>query len=223
MRPRNARKRAAAALDRLEPLYGRLSTGLDFSSPLELLVATILSAQCTDERVNSVTPALFARCPTVHEYAEAPAEAIETIIYPCGFYRAKTRNLQGMARAVIERYNGEIPDTMEELLTLPGVARKTANVVLSHAFGVNAGIAVDTHVQRLSGRLRLSAEVDPVKIERDLMALVPQERWGRISDFLIWHGRRVCGARAPACVACVMADLCPASRVPVATTASDAT
>lgn len=196
-------------LDRLAPLYSDLSTGLQFRTPLQLLVATILSAQCTDERVNMVTPTLFARYRTVEEFAEAELQELEGIIHSCGFYRNKARNIKAAAGVLLDRFGGEVPHTMEELITLPGVARKTANVVLCHAFGINQGIAVDTHVGRLAGRLGLSAEEDPVKIEADLMRLVPAERWGDVSDALIWHGRKVCTARRPGCAECVLFDLCP--------------
>lgn len=196
---------------RLEPLYGHLTTGLTFSTPLELLLATILSAQCTDERVNTVTPTLFAMFHRADEYARADPAQIETIIHSCGFFRNKTKSIQATATALVERFNGEVPDTMKDLITLPGVARKTANVVLSHAFGRNEGIAVDTHVHRLSRRLGLTQEQDPVKIERDLMLLLPRKSWGRTSDLLIWHGRRVCSARAPRCGECVLADICPSA------------
>lgn len=213
MRPRGSKARAAAVIERLQPLYEDLTTGLNFNSPLELVVATILSAQCTDERVNMVTPQLFARFPEVRDYVQADPEEIETIVHSCGFFRNKTRSIQGMSRSLADRYDSQVPSTMKELLTLPGVARKTANVVLSHAFGRNEGIAVDTHVQRLSLRLALTRERDPVKIERDLMGLVPRQHWGRLSDLLIWHGRRVCAARAPACDRCVLNDICPSTIV----------
>lgn len=196
---------------RLEPVYGHLSTGLAFSSPLELLVATILSAQCTDERVNTVTPTLFSTFRTAADYARADPASIETIIHSCGFFRNKTRSIQAAAHTLIERYDGQVPRTMSALITLPGVARKTANVVLAHAFGRNEGIAVDTHVQRLSRRLGLTIEQDPVKIERDLMSLAPKTGWGRLSDLLIWHGRRVCAARSPRCGECILVDICPSA------------
>jgi endonuclease-3 len=207
------KKRAAEVLTRLQPLYAGLTTGLDFKSPLELIVATILSAQCTDERVNKVTPVLFARYRSAEDYVEADPEEVESIVHSCGFFRNKTKSIQGMSGALLERFEAEVPHTMSELLTLPGVARKTANVVLSHAFGVNEGIAVDTHVQRLSGRLGLTKEKVPAKIERDLMKLVPRDSWGRMSDLLIWHGRRVCVARSPRCNVCVLADICPSAVV----------
>jgi endonuclease-3 len=202
---------ARDVVSRLQPLHGHLSTGLTFSTPLQLLVATILSAQCTDERVNTVTPTLFSMFHTAEEYAHADPQQIEAVIHSCGFFRNKTKSIQATAIALIDRFNGEVPSTMKELVTLPGVARKTANVVLSHAFGCNEGIAVDTHVQRLSRRLGLTQEQDPVKIERDLMGLLPKKSWGQLSDLLIWHGRRVCGARSPRCGECILADICPSA------------
>lgn len=205
------KERAKEILARLDPLYVDLNTGLNFDTPVQLLIGTILSAQCTDERVNLVTPRLFARFPDAAAYASADPAELESIIHSCGFFRNKTKNIQGAARALVERFDGEVPATMAELITLPGVARKTGNVVLSHAFNKNEGIAVDTHVQRLSGRLRLSGQVDPVKVEVDLMRLVPPVSWGRVSDVLIWHGRRVCSARKPLCQECVLADICPSS------------
>jgi endonuclease-3 len=204
-------ERGVEIVRRLSPLYSDLTTGLNFSSPLELVVATILSAQCTDERVNMVTPTLFARYPDAWGYADADPAELESIIHSCGFFRNKAKNIQGMARMLIERFGGEVPGTMEDLLALPGVARKTANVVLSHAFGRNEGIAVDTHVQRLSKRLGLTTQTTPEKIEADLMVLFEPEAWGRVSDLLIWHGRRVCSARSPACPICVLADICPSA------------
>lgn len=204
---------AEEILDRLEPLYAGLTTGLVFSSPLELIVATILSAQCTDERVNMVTPALFERYKTVAEYATADRCELEAIIHSCGFYRNKAKSIQGMAQRLLDAFDGVVPSRMEDLVTLPGVARKTANVVLSHAFAQHDGIAVDTHVARLSRRLGLSESGDPVKIEQDLMRTVPRERWGAVSDVLIWHGRRVCAARYPRCGVCILSDLCPSASV----------
>jgi endonuclease-3 len=198
---------------RLDPLYADLTTGLTFSSPLELLVATILSAQCTDERVNVVTPELFRRFPTALSYAGAEPSEIEQLIHSCGFFRNKTRNIQGAARTLCDRFAGQVPSTMAELITLPGVARKTANVVLAHVFNRNEGIAVDTHVQRLSRRLGLTRQSDPAKIEVELMKLAPADQWGRLSDVLIWHGRRVCHARSPRCDECVLAELCPSAGI----------
>lgn len=202
---------AREILRRLEPLYSDLTTGLNFETPLQLLVATILSAQCTDERVNAVTPSLFARYPDALSLSIADTEELEELIHSCGFYRNKAKNIRGAAQLIVEHFEGEVPGTMEELLTLPGVARKTANVVLSHAYGTNVGIAVDTHVQRLSRRLGLTDETDPVRIEKDLMAAVDRDDWARVSDVLIWHGRRICAARRPQCDICVLGDICPSS------------
>jgi endonuclease-3 len=211
VRKRSNKFRSREVVRRLDPLYTGLTTGLTYSSPLELLIATILSAQCTDERVNMVTPALFARYTNAQSYASADPQELETMIRSCGFFRNKTRSIQAAARALVERFGGEVPASMEELVTLPGVARKTANVVLAHAFNRNEGIAVDTHVHRLSTRLGLSDQKEPERIEADLMALLPRELWGRASDVLIWHGRRVCSARSPRCDQCVLADLCPSA------------
>lgn len=204
----------AEIVRRLDSSYAELTTGLRFETPLQLLVATILSAQCTDVRVNMVTPALFARYATAQDFATADRDDLEAMIHSCGFFRNKARNIQLAARTLVEHFGGEVPRTMEELLTLPGVARKTANVVLSHAYGRNEGIAVDTHVQRLSRRLGLTTSSDPVQIERDLMGTTPADRWGRLSDVLIWHGRRVCLARSPLCVECVLSDICPSASLP---------
>lgn len=211
MRKRSPRSQAREILLRLQPLYGHMSTGLTFDSPFELLIATILSAQCTDERVNTVTPALFAQFRTPEEFMQADPLEIEAIIHSCGFFRNKTRSIQAASAALVDRFSGQVPDTMAGLITLPGVARKTANVVLAHAFGRHEGIAVDTHVQRLSGRLGISSSPDPVKIERELMGIVPRASWGAMSDLLIWHGRRVCAARNPRCGECVLVDICPAA------------
>lgn len=177
-------------------------------------MATILSAQCTDARVNQVTPALFARYPTPADLARADPAEVESMIRSTGFFRTKTRSLLGMARAVVERHGGMVPSTMEELRVLPGVGRKTANVVLGNAFGIEEGIVVDTHVTRLSRLLGLSRHSDPLKIERDLMALVPPKDWTLLSHLLIFHGRQVCIARRPRCGDCVLADLCPSAVPP---------
>ena len=182
---------------------------LDFTTPLELLVATILSAQTTDVRVNLVTPVLFGKYRTAAEYAGADRAELETIIASTGFFRAKTNSVIGMAQAVCERYGGEVPNTLEELVTLPGVGRKTANVVLGNAFGV-PGITVDTHVGRLSRRFGWTSEEDPVKVEHAVGALIPKRDWTDLSQRMIWHGRRRCFARKPACGACPVATLCPA-------------
>jgi len=209
--PAGGREQVIEILRRLGEAYPDARCSLDFTTPLELLVATILSAQCTDERVNLVTPALFKRYPDAAAYAAAPREDLEAAIRATGFYRNKAAHIQGACQRIVERFEGAVPATMETLLTLPGVARKTANVVLSNAFGRFEGIAVDTHVSRLSGRLGLSRQTTPEKIEADLLACVPRESWGELNHRLIYHGRAVCKAQRPACPACVLADLCPSA------------
>ena len=201
-------------------IVGRLSqqhpdadTELNFTTPYELLVATILSAQCTDERVNQVTPALFARYPAPIDLAGARPDELQEMIRSTGFFRNKTKSLLGMAGAVVERHGGAVPSGFDEMVRLPGVGRKTANVVLGNAFGINEGIAVDTHVRRVSGRLGLTRHTDPEKIELDLMNLVPRERWTDLSHLLIFHGRAVCRAPKPRCEDCTLSDICPSSRV----------
>ena len=201
--------RVAKLLERLDEAYGGATCALRHRSPYELLVATILSAQCTDARVNQVTPELFRRYPTPEALAAARQEEVEALIRSTGFFRNKAKNLIGMARAVVERYGGEIPASVEELVTLPGVARKTANVVSGTAYGRAEGIVVDTHVKRIARRLGLSEDDDPVKIERGLMAVIPRDRWIDLSHQLIRHGREVCAARKPKCDVCPLADLCP--------------
>ncbi|HSL00629.1 MAG TPA: endonuclease III [Rubrobacteraceae bacterium] len=196
---------------RLEREYPDARTELDWTNPLELLVATILSAQTTDVRVNEVTKTLFEGYRTAEDYAGAIPARLEEDIRPTGFFRNKARALQGMARALLERHDGEVPRTMDELVALPGVGRKTANVVLGNAFGVNEGVVVDTHVRRVSGRLGLTAEDDPAKIERDLLPLVPEQKRTLFSHLLIFHGRRVCKARKPDCPHCVLKDVCPSA------------
>lgn len=205
--------RTLELLARLRREHPDAACALVAADAYQLLVATILSAQCTDERVNLVTPALFARFPDARALAAAPVDELEELVRTTGFFRNKARNLLGMAQAVVAEHGGAIPSTMEELVALPGVGRKTANVVLGNAFGRNEGIVVDTHVQRLSGRLGLTREDDPVKIERDLMPLVPRADWTLWSHLLILHGRRVCNARKPRCGDCVLADLCPSATV----------
>lgn len=206
-------ERAATVMERLASEYPDAHCELDFRSPFELVVATILSAQCTDKRVNMVTPALFARFPTPEALAAADPDEVEEIIRSTGFFRAKTRSLLGMAAALVERHGGQVPPVMEDLVRLPGVGRKTANVVLGNAFAVNEGIAVDTHVARVAGRLGLTRQDGPVEIEQDLMRLFERDSWTLLSHLLIWHGRRICIARKPRCAACVLADICPSSLV----------
>ncbi|MDD4322735.1 MAG: endonuclease III [Dehalococcoidales bacterium] len=195
----------------LEAQYPGVKIALEFSNPLELLIATILSAQCTDVTVNKTTPVLFARYSSALDYAGADTQELENIIHSCGFYRNKAKSIQGAARVILEKYAGNVPDTMEKMLELPGVARKTANVVLYNAFGKEEGIAVDTHVKRLSRLLGLSTQNDPERIEKDLMALVPRGQWGHITYLLIEHGRNVCIARKPKCQQCVLNRLCPSA------------
>jgi endonuclease III len=203
------RDRVVEIVARLDAEYPDATTSLDHRSPYELLVATILSAQCTDARVNMVTPELFGRYPTVADLAAARAEDVEDIIRSTGFFRQKTRSLLGMADAVVERHGGRVPGTMADLVKLPGVGRKTANVVLGNAFDRDEGVVVDTHVRRLSGRLGLTKETTPEKIEQDLIDVVPQERWTDLPHLFIYHGRAVCKARKPLCDECVLADICP--------------
>ena len=207
------RARLRKIIARLEKAYPDATCALHHKSALELLVATILSAQSTDARVNLVTPALFAKYQTAEHFARADPRVLEQEIHSTGFFRNKTKSIIGMAQALIERHGGAVPDTMEQLVQLPGVGRKTANVVLGTWFGKNEGIVVDTHVQRLVTLLGVTKEKDPVKIERDLMALVPRDKWTWFSHTLILHGRRVCIARRPKCEICVINRLCPSSRV----------
>ncbi len=211
--PRSPRARARAVVEGLRQAYPDVAVPLDHRTPFQLLVAIILSAQCTDARVNQVTPALFAYAPDAAAMAAADPGEIERLIYSTGFFRAKARNLIGMAQAVVGRFGGEVPRRMEDLVTLPGVGRKTANVILGHGFGT-PGIAVDTHVLRLSRRLGLTASTDPVRVERDLAALWPCGEWSETSMRLIYHGRQVCTARAPRCGACIFAEWCPSRVTP---------
>ena len=208
-----ARERIGAIVARLRERYPEAGCSLDHADPLELLVATILSAQCTDARVNQVTSTLFRKYRTPDDYASADPAVFEQEIMSTGFFRNKTKSVLGMAAALVERYGGRVPDTMEELVTLPGVGRKTANVVLGNAFGKDEGVVVDTHVARLSALLGLTRETDPVKIEQDLMALVPKDTWTLFPHLLIHHGRAVCIARRPKCGECTLAGLCPSAAV----------
>lgn len=203
--------RAQELLLRLKQLYPDAKCSLNYETPAQLLVATILSAQCTDDRVNQVTPQLFQRFPTAPDLAQADLEELMTLIKSTGFYRNKAKHIQSACRTIVEKFHGQVPQTMPELLELSGVARKTANVVLAHAFNINGGVTVDTHVKRLSRRLGLTKQEDPVKIERDLMQLLPQPDWENWSIRLIYHGRAVCNARKPLCANCTLADLCPSA------------
>jgi endonuclease-3 len=207
-KPRPTPERARRILDLLELAHPEARCALDYASAFQLAVATILSAQCTDERVNRVTPQLFARYPDAGSLARASLVDVEEIIRSTGFFRAKARSITGFARELVEKHGGEVPRSMEELVPLPGIGRKTANVVLGHAFGVNEGIAVDTHVLRVANRLGLADSADPRQVEARLMDLVPRERWTRTTDLVIFHGRKVCDARRPACGVCPAFALC---------------
>lgn len=204
---------AAEVFARLVREYPDAHCELVHENPFQLLAATILSAQCTDRRVNMVTPELFARYPDPESLANARLEDVEEIIRTTGFFRAKARSLVGMAGAVVDRFGGEIPRSIAELITLPGVGRKTANVILGNAFGINEGMVVDTHIGRLSRRLGFTRENDPVRVESDLMAIFPSKDWTLLAHLLIFHGRRVCVARRPKCEICVLNDICPSSLV----------
>lgn len=218
--PKRKSVRRAPAAERAPEIFRRLAAeypdakcALDHRNPYELLVATILSAQCTDRRVNMVTPALFARYPDARALAIANPDELQDMIRSTGFFRNKTKSLVGMANAVTERHGGEIPDTMDALVKLPGVGRKTANVVLGNAFRKDEGVVVDTHVTRLSRRLALTRHSDAVKIEQDLMGIFPRPQWTLLAHLLIWHGRTVCDARRPRCDGCTVNELCPSSTV----------
>ena len=214
-RPRGAalKTHATVLLDRLLAQYPDARCALDFTNAFQLLSATILSAQCTDKRVNLVTPALFARYPDAEALAAATQEDVEEIIKSTGFFRSKAKSLIGMATGLVERHGGEVPADMDALVALPGVGRKTANVILGNAFGRNDGIVVDTHVTRLSNRLALTTGTDAVKIEQALIPLFPRQHWTMLSHLLIEHGRQVCDARVPRCGACILADVCPSALV----------
>jgi endonuclease III len=200
--------RVRAILKKLDEAYPAVTCALQHDNAFQLLISTILSAQCTDERVNQVTATLFPKYPDAKAFAYANPNELEQNIRPTGFFRNKTKSIMGASKKILEAFHGEVPKTMEELLTLPGVARKTANVVLGTAFGIASGVVVDTHVLRLAGRLDLSKNTDPKKIEQDLMQIIPQEKWILFSHQLIWHGRRVCLARKPKCIECNLEQLC---------------
>ncbi|MBD1826854.1 endonuclease III [Microcoleus vaginatus GB1-A2] len=205
------KQRSLEILIRLKRLYPEAPCTLNYETPVQLLVATILSAQCTDDRVNLVTPALFERFPDAVALANADLEELESLVRSTGFYRNKSKNIKAACQAIVNKFNNQVPQRMELLLELPGVARKTANVVLAHAFGINMGVTVDTHVKRLTQRLGLTEHTDPTRIERDLMILLPQPDWENWSIRLVYHGRAVCNARNPACNICELADLCPSA------------
>jgi len=202
------RKSAKAIYRVLTKTYPDIHCELDFKNPLELIVAVVLSAQCTDKRVNQLTPALFKKYKTAADYAKAPLPEIEEFIYSAGFHHAKARHLKGLGSRIVEEFAGEVPATLDELITLPGVGRKTANVVLGHAFNI-PGITVDTHFGRLSRRFEWTSSEDPVKVEHEVGELIPQKEWTNLSQRMIWHGRRICHSRKPACGACPVAKICP--------------
>ena len=212
--PEERKKRAATIYRRLDKSYPDAKVALRFSNPLEMVIATVLSAQSTDAMVNKVTETLFKKYRTPQDYLAVPPGELERDIHSTGFFNQKAKAIRGLSRVILEEFNGQVPDTMEGLLRLPGVARKTANIVLGNSFGKVEGIAVDTHVHRLARRLGLSDRDDPNKVERDLMALFPKKKWFRLTNLLIEHGRNVCLAKAPRCEDCVVNELCPASRVP---------
>ena len=208
------KRRVLEIINRLEKEHPDAKIALNFSNPLELLVATILAAQCTDERVNQVTRNLFKKYRSAEDYANADINVLEQDIKPTGYYRVKARRIKEVCKVLVEKFNSEVPKTMEGLLSLPGVARKTANIVLTNAYGINEGIIVDTHVLRLAKRLGLTKSKTRERIEKDLMEIVPKNKWGRFADLLIFHGRRVCKARKPNCEICVLKDLCPSRETP---------
>jgi endonuclease-3 len=210
---KSARGRVPEIIEVLRREFPESRTALNFETPFQILVATILAAQCTDERVNKVTPGLFRKYPTAAAFASADREELENEIRSTGFFRIKAKSILGAAKKIVEDFGGRVPDTMAELLTLPGVARKTANIVLSAGYGKAEGIAVDTHVRRLAGRLGLSRESDPEKIEGDLMRIVPREDWLDLNSMLVDHGRKTCRARKPDCPACPIRHLCPSANV----------
>ena len=203
------RKRVLKIIELLEKEYPEAKTALKYRNPLELLVATILSAQCTDKRVNAVTKTLFKKYKTAKDYANSDLEELEQAVRSTGFYRNKAKNIKKTCQLLVEKFNSQVPKRMNELIMLPGVARKTANIVLSNAYGIIEGVAVDTHVSRLSMRLGLTKNKNPNKIERDLMEIVPKAQWKRITDLLIFHGRNICMARKPKCSLCVLNEACP--------------
>jgi len=214
MSEEDLKRRVLEIINRLEKEHPDAKIALNFSNPLELLVATILAAQCTDERVNQVTRNLFKKYRSAEDYANADINVLEQDIKPTGYYRVKARRIKEVCKVLVEKFNSEVPKTMEGLLSLPGVARKTANIVLTNAYGINEGIIVDTHVLRLAKRLGLTKSKTRERIEKDLMEIVPKNKWGRFADLLIFHGRRVCKARKPNCEICVLKDLCPSRETP---------
>ncbi|MBM4145191.1 MAG: endonuclease III [Nitrospira sp.] len=209
----NTQDKLPEILKRLNKAYPKPKTALNFSDPFQLLVATILSAQTTDALVNKVTENLFRKYRTVKDYADAPLETLQKDTGSVNFYKTKAKNIQAGAKIIVAQFNSQVPKTMNELTSLPGVARKTANIILSNAFGIHEGIAVDTHVKRLSYRLGLTKNADPVKIEKDLMAITPKKEWGNISHLLIFHGRKICQAKKPDHQECILSNICPSRNI----------
>lgn len=209
----NTQEKAKEIIKRLKMEYPELKTALNFKKPFELLVATVLSAQTTDIHVNKVTENLFNKYKTIRDYANVSLETLQKDVSSINFYRTKAKNIHESAKIIIKNFNSKVPGTMEELITLPGVARKTANIILSSAYGINEGIAVDTHVKRLANRLGLTKNEDPVKIEKDLMEITPKAEWGNLSHLLIFHGRKICQAKKPNHKECVLYDICPSRNI----------
>jgi endonuclease-3 len=209
----NTQEKTKEIIKRLKMEYPELKTALKFNNPFELLVATVLSAQATDVYVNKVTENLFKKYKSIKDYANVPLETLQKDVSSINFYRTKAKNIHESAKMIIQNFNSKVPATMEELITLPGVARKTANIILSNAYGINEGIAVDTHVKRLANRLGLTKNEDPVKIEKDLMGLTPKSEWGNLSHLLIFHGRKICQAKKPNHKECVLYDICPSRNI----------
>ncbi len=201
-------KKAAKIIKKLKEMYPDATCSLDFTTPFQMLVAVCLSAQCTDERVNKTTPAIFAKYPTVYDFNNMDIKVLEELIHPCGFYKNKAKNLKAASKMIVEKFNGEVPDNMEDLTSIPGVGRKSANVIMLEAFHNPQGIAVDTHAKRISNRLGFSDESDPLKIEQDLLKVIPKEYYYDVNHLLVWHGRNTCMARNPKCEECALKDLC---------------
>ena len=201
-------KKAVKIIKKLKEMYPDATCSLDFSTPFQMLVAVCLSAQCTDERVNKTTPAIFAKYPTVYDFNNMDIKVLEELIHPCGFYKNKAKNLKAASKMIVEKFNGEVPDNMEDLTSIPGVGRKSANVIMLEAFHNTQGIAVDTHAKRISNRLGFSDESDPLKIEQDLLKVIPKEYYYDVNHLLVWHGRNTCMARNPKCEECALKDLC---------------
>lgn len=201
-------KTAIQIIEKLKNYYPDATCSLDFETPFQILVAVVLSAQCTDERVNKTTPYIFSKYPTVYDFNNMDLSTLEDLIHPCGFYKNKAKNLKAAAKTIIEKYNGKVPDNMDELITIPGVGRKSANVIMLEAFHNPQGIAVDTHAKRISNRIGFSKESDPLKVEQDLLKIIPKEYYYDVNHLLVWHGRKICSARNPKCDSCPISNLC---------------